>query len=499
MSSLAQCILLLMSLCLSDFFVVAQPRSRTKARPPENSDSVTQKAATFFEAGQEAHAAGKFEEAIKLYAQAIALDSSLWQAEFQRASAYFSLHRFSEARTSIAHVIEQLKDFTASPELKQTQAKAEVLRGEIALAENQAGEAEAAFRRGLELLPNNKRAHLGLAQVFITNNKTVEAITAAKAALAAGEDSDLIYALLGHAQMRNKQNDEALTNLNEALKRNPGNSQALRDRAEIFVAQNNTAQAINDLRALLALEQSPATMLRLAGLHRTARQYDEALKIYQQVAEAEPANQEAKTALAEIMLESGKAENAIAQLAVMIKAEPNRADLRSQLATLLVVSAPEKALEQYEAAAKIAPENLNHKIGIGSALLKLKRFDEAVTVLRPLLTQSLKDEQMYTARANLATALFELKDYPNAVREYVWMLGYLAQRGEQKKTALTSFLLGVCLDKLGDFESALKAYQQFLNLAVPEQQLEVEKVKLRLPSLQRQIAAGQGIKNKRKK
>ena len=499
MSSLAQCILLLISLCLGDFFGAAQPRSRAKSKPPETSDNVTQKAATFFEAGQEAHAAGKFEEAIKLYSQAITLDSALWQAEFQQASAYFSLHRFSEARTSINHVIEQLKEFTASPELKQTQAKAEVLRGEIALAENQTDEAETAFRRGLELLPNNKRAHLGLAQVFITSNKTAEAISEAKAALAAGEDSDLIYALLGHAQRRNKQNDEALTNLNEALKRNPGNSQALRDRAEIFVARNDTAQAINDLRALLALEQSTATMLRLAGLHRTAKQYEEALKIYQQVAEAEPANQEAKTALAEIMLESGKAENAIAQLEVMIKAEPTRADLRSQLATLLVVSAPEKALEQYEAAAKIAPQNLNHQIGIGSALLKLKRFDEAVTALRPLLIQPLKDEQMYTVRANLATALFELKDYPNAAREYVWMLGYLAQRGEQKKTALTSFLLGVCLDKLGDFESALKAYQQFLNLAVPEQQLEVEKVKLRLPSLQRQIAAGQGIKNKRKK
>ena len=123
MSSLAQCILLLISLCLGDIFVVAQPRSRAKSKPPETSDNVTQKAATFFESGQEAHAAGKFEEAVKLYSQAITLDSSLWQAEFQRASAYFSLHRWPEARTSIAHVIEQLKEFTASPELKQTQPK----------------------------------------------------------------------------------------------------------------------------------------------------------------------------------------------------------------------------------------------------------------------------------------------------------------------------------------------------------------------------------------
>jgi tetratricopeptide (TPR) repeat protein len=490
-------ILVFACLMLSVAFVCAQPRPRTKTPAPAAQESAQQKAAALFEAGQEAHAAGKLEDAVKLYAQALALDATLWQAEFQRAAAYFSLQRWPDASSSINKVLEQLKEFADSPELKQMTAKAHTLRGEIASAAQQPSEAEAAFRHALELDANHKRAHSGLAQVLIANHKIAEAIAAAKAAIAAGEDSALMYSLLGHAQFRHKQNDEALTNLTEALKREPNNAQALRDRAEVHLARNDTTRATADLQALLAVEKSTTTMLRLAALYRVAKQYDDATKLYQQVADAEPANQEARTALAEILIESGQAENAIAQLEALIQAEPKRADLRSQLATLLVVNQPDKALEQYQAAAQLAPTNPNHRIGAASALVKLKRFDEAIATLKPLLAQSLADEQAYTARANLATALFELKDYPNAAREYIWLLNYLSKRGEPKKTAVTTYLLGVCFDKFGDFEQALKAYQQFLSLATSEQQLEVEKVKLRLPSLQRQIAQGQGIKRKK--
>ena len=497
MRVLLKSILLVACLSLGASWAWSQARPRQQAAPANKQDANPQKAAALFEAGQEAHAAGKLEDAVNLYAQALALDSSLWQAEFQRASAYYSLHRFPEADTSINKVLEQLKEFADSPELKQVTTKAQTLRGEIALARNQAADAEAAFRRALELTPNHQRAQTGLAQALLANNKMADAITAAKAAIAAGDDSSLIYALLGHAQLRSQQTSEALTNFTEALKREPHNAQALRDRVEVLLLRNDTAHAITDLQALLVLEKSTATMLRLAHIYRAAKQYDDAIKWYQQVATAEPANQEAHTALAEVMIESGQAENAMTQLEALIKVEPNRADLRSQLATLLVVNQPDKALEQYQAAAKLDPTNPNHQLGIGSALVKLKRFDEAIMILKSILAQSLKEEQTYTARANIATAFFELKDYPTAAREYIWMLDYLAKQGEQKKVAITTFLLGVCFDKFGDYEQALKAYQQFLALASAEQQLEVEKVKLRLPPLQRQIAKGQGIKRKK--
>jgi predicted Zn-dependent protease len=124
------------------------------------------------------------------------------------------------------------------------------------------------------------------------------------------------------------------------------------------------------------------------------------------------------TGLTVALIESGKGDEAISQLESLIKTEPNRADLRAQLGELLMAKSPEKALEQYQAAAKLEPSQPNHRIGVGSALVKLRRFQEAVNLLRETLAQNPKEEVAYFAHTNLATAHFELDDFANAAREF---------------------------------------------------------------------------------
>jgi tetratricopeptide (TPR) repeat protein len=192
------------------------------------------------------------------------------------------------------------------------------------------------------------------------------------------------------------------------------------------------------------------------------------------------------------MIESGKGAEAVAQLESLIKTEPNRADLRAQLAELYLPAQPEKALEQYLAAAKLEPSQPRHQIGVAAALVKLKRFQEAVNVSRQALAQNPNEDLAYFAHTNLATALFELDDFPNAAREFVWIFDHQRKRGDQKRTAITLYFLGICFDKLGDYEQALKAYEQFMALASTDNQLEIDKVKLRLPTLRNQIKEGKG-------
>jgi tetratricopeptide (TPR) repeat protein len=449
-------------------------------------------AADLFEAGQNAHQAGDLSKAIELYGDALKRDPSLWQAEFQRGLAYLSLNRRTEARASMQSVNEQLAQFADSPELRQISARVHVALGEIALAESNSGDAEKAYRRALQLNPGSARAHSGLAEVLLAGGKHDEAIAEAKEALTAGDDRAATFSLLGMAQTIGGKYDEALPNLTEALKRDPKNSIALLYRAEVFISRQRFDEAIADLRSALEIEPRARTRLRLAAALMQTKKYDEAIAVYQEVLKGEPSNAEARTALAVAMIESGKGDEAIAQLESLIKAEPNRADLRAQLAELYLPAQPEKALEHYSVAAKLEPSQINHQIGVGSALVKLRRFQEAVTALRQSLAQNPKEEIAYFAHTNLATALFELDDYPNAAREYIWIFNYQKNRGDRKRTALTLYFLGICLDKLGDYEQALKAYEQFLSLAPPENQLEIDKVKLRLPSLQKQIKDGKG-------
>jgi tetratricopeptide (TPR) repeat protein len=495
MSSARKAGLIFIAVCLAVSSASAQQQRRGKPAQKnaeaEAKDQLKQ-AAELFEAGQNEHQKGELEKAVGLYGEALERDPSLWQAEFQRAAAYFSLNRLAEAKASMLGALKQLSEFGDAPEARGPSSRAQILLGDISLAENNPVEAEKSFRRALELNPQAARAHAGLAEILLAGEKYAEAIAEAKAAIEAGDDSAAVYALLGEAQTLSGSNEESLSSFNEALKREPKNVIALRRRAEVHLARNDLKAAIEDLRASVEIEPNPTGRLRLAGALAAAKRYDEAVPIYQRILQDEPSNSEARTALAAVMIESGKGAEAVAQLESLIKAEPNRADLRAQLAELYLPAQPEKALEQYQAAAKIEPSQTAHQIGVAASLVKLGRFQEAVGASRQALAQNPKEDVAYFARTNLATALFKLDDFQNAAGEYLRILDYQRKRGDRKRASITLYFLGICFDKLGDYEQALKAYEQFMALASADNQLEIDKVNLRLPSLRRQIKEGKG-------
>lgn len=486
---------IMMAIALGGLILVAgaQQRGPVSTLPAKRVENEAQgtaaQAAALFEKGQQAHEAGKLEEAVRLYTEALERDPALWQAEYQRGVAYLSLGKLAEARTAMMRTIQLLSEFTDSPQRRAISARVQITLGEIALAEADTAEAEQAFRRALELSPSSGRARVGLAEVFLSNKKFAEAAAEVKAAIAAGEDRASIYLLLGQAQMLSGQDEEAMASLDEALKREPQNAVVLRARAEVFLKRNDLLRAITDLQAALALAQDTPTRLRLADAFRQAKQGEKAIALYRQVLEAEPNQTEARAALVALLIEAGKGSEAVAELEALTKTDPHRAVWRAQLAELYLAAQPEKALEQYATAAKLEPAQLSHQVGIGAALVKLRRFQQAVSVLKQVLEQQPSTDLAYFAHTNLATAFFELEDYPNAAREFVWILDH--QR-DLKRTTIALYFLGICFDKLGDYEQALKTYERFLSLASPDNQLEIDKVKLRLPSLKRQIKEGKG-------
>ena len=97
----------------------------------------------------------------------------------------------------------------------------------------------------------------------------------------------------------------------------------------------------------------------------------------------------------------------------------------------------------------------------------------------------------YAAHANLATALYELKQYAAAIAEYEWLIK------AKPDLAVAYYFIATAHDYLGEYPEALSAYETFVGHAdLKTNQLEIEKVKLRLPSLRRQIQLGQGAKRK---
>jgi len=111
-------------------------------------------------------------------------------------------------------------------------------------------------------------------------------------------------------------------------------------------------------------------------------------------------------------------------------------------------------------------------------------YDQAIGLFRKLIGIAPDNS---TSHANLATALFQSRRYAEAKTEYQWLVA------KQPDLAAAYYFLAITHDQLAEYLDAMANYQQFLRIADPvKSQLEIEKVKLRLPVLQKQIKGKKG-------
>jgi tetratricopeptide (TPR) repeat protein len=268
------------------------------------------------------------------------------------------------------------------------------------------------------------------------------------------------------------------------------------ERAELRIASGDNERAIPDLKAAeLLIAGDTAKLSRLASDYDLAGKHDEADRI----AKAAGLNRQSESSEGGALKVVGSSEEIEAAnsddpeasrkgLEVLLVKNPNNAQLLARLGATYRTIDPNRSLDYYKRAATIEPANADYATGYSSALVQARRFAEAAAILRRVIA---KAPDNYSAHANLATALYELKQYPAAIEEYEWLLK------AKPDLAVAYFFIATAHDYLGEYPEALSAYETFVGRAdLKTNQLEIEKVKLRLPSLRRQIQLGQGGKRK---
>jgi cytochrome c-type biogenesis protein CcmH/NrfG len=172
----------------------------------------------------------------------------------------------------------------------------------------------------------------------------------------------------------------------------------------------------------------------------------------------------------------------------LLEKNPRNAALLSRLGASYRTDNPARSLEYYRQAAQIKPASSEYALGYAAALVQARRFPEAAAILRQVVT---REPENYAAHANLATALYESKRYSEALPEYEWILA------AKPEIVVAHYFIATAHDYLGEYPEALASYEKFLTHAdAGTNQLEIDKVKLRLPSLRRQIQLGEGRKKK---
>ncbi len=411
-----------------------------------------------FERGQNAHAKGDLNRALALYDAAIKLRPEFPEAEYQRGIALVSLNRESEAEKPFRRAIELRKDWPLPY----------AALGNLLARGGRDEEAEPLLRHALDLGAKDQVTLDALATVRLRARNYGAALALAKQATEDGNATASAWALRGAIERYMGDKMAAATSFDHALQIEPHS---------------------------VTKEGDKEISLRLAQFDELAGKTDEAGRIYETFGLRATARQAEGvvnvTGTSEDVAAANNEDPKVAGPALdrLISANPKNAALLARLGEVTRRSDPQKSAESYRRANEIDSRNPKYATGYAAALVQLRRFAEAAAILRRVIALA-PDE--YAAHANLALALYELKDYAGALPEYEWLAS------ARPELAATYFFIATAHDNLGEYEQALDAYEKFLSRAdLTNNKLEIEKTNLRLPPLRDQIKRGQGAKKKK--
>jgi tetratricopeptide (TPR) repeat protein len=438
-----------------------------------------------FEQAQGAHARGEFEKALDLYEQAIKVRPEFPEAEFQRGNALVSLARFAEAEAA----------FKRASALKKNWSLPYSALGALLMRRDRDAEATQTFRQALAIDPKDNVALRLLSEIRLHAGDPKEALELAKLATQSPDAPTSSWIGLAIAERADGNKEGAKTILNRVINDEPNNLAALLERADLLTDQKDYDGAIADLQVAAKVRPNDKiVMARLAYVYQQAGRQTEANAVAKTAGlEIQPTNNGDKNQVIgtpEEIEAANNSDKAIARPALekLIEKNPKSAMLLARLGATFRTEDPNRALELYRRAAELAPTVAEYAVGYAAALVQSRRFQEATYLLQQVVK---REPQNYQAHANLATALYEAKQYPAAIAEFEWVVA------NKPEVIVAQYFIATSHDFLGEYPEALAAYEKFLSGADAKiNQLEIEKVKLRLPLLQRQIKLGEGVKKK---
>ncbi len=424
-----------------------------------------------FNQAQDLHEKGDLAGAIKLYEKALKIEPAFPEAEYQRGMAEAALGCPAEAEKAFRRAIELRNDW---PMPMTSLGSLLIDRGEFI-------EAEKLLVKAVELEPQNAVALIALTELRINNKAAPAALEdlLSKVSVLTGKvnSTAALWTAKAGLEISLKKRQAAKASVARAIALDPANKNAAFILADIALSEGDLEKARDISARLMQTPTDEARLLR-ANVLAADGNTNEAVKVLDSIQKPGSSVAELRNRIA-----TARTTNA-ADLEKQAEKAPNDPVVLGRLCNLLRRDEPAKALEYCRRASEAEPANPNHAVGFGAALVQAKQYETAVTVLRKIV-DIVPDN--VTARANLASALFQLKRSAEARTEFIWLTA------AQPKNAGPYLFLGILFDESGEYMDAMANYQQYLRLADPAAAgLDIEKVNLRLPALQKLIREGKG-------
>jgi len=359
--------------------------------------------------GLKAMETGNYQAAAEAFTKAVAADPKDYIAHFNLAQAYGFLHKNAEGVAEYRKVLE-LKpglyeaELNAGILLMRENEPAEALplfaqaaeqkaeeylpRYSLAVAQYQTGaleEAEASYRKALDLDPKAAAAEAGLAHTLEREGKLDDA--APHLERAAQMDAKYRSGLLELADLYEKNHQTAQA---AAIYREfPENASIQEHLGQMMLETKQYADALPRLEAAYAKEQTEANRVPLATAYIFTGALDKALALLPAAVEAEPGNFEIRMMYGRALRDRKRFAAAAAQFQEAAKLKPNDARVWTETGDMLYMTGDlPQALAAFDRARQLGENTPGVWFFRAIILDKLRQLRPALEAYRQFLTMS---------------------------------------------------------------------------------------------------------------
>jgi len=340
--------------------------------------------------------------------------------------------------TSQGDATRAIKVLSSLPEEDQT-AKTEYVLGASYDAQKDIKDAIAAYRKSLDLEPDNLDVERALAKDLLTDNQLTAAETAYKD-IAAGDPNDPeAYLRLSEIERRQGEYDEALSTLKKAKALVP-------DSLEISFNEGLLEDALGHYDDAVQIFEKLA-----AGSEHTSGQYSEQEKNNRSLF---------LDRLAIVYREQNKTDKAIATYQQMAELGGDYAEhaWESEVDAYRDAHEYDKATQVARDAAAKAPKDIGVQLMLAEQLADSGQADEGIALAKAQLSNKPSDLDVYHALTTMYTRLRRWKDATDA-------LNHVNELSKSKDDQLYAYFLeGTLYDRQGKVDEAEAAFRKALGV-----------------------------------
>lgn len=368
----------------------------------------------FLESGEKYAKAGKYQEAVIQFRNALEIDPRFAKAHHQLAGVYIKLKAPQQA----------YRELSTAVELDPKNADAQLQFATLLLGIHKYEEAQQAAEKVIAADPGNATAHAVLGEKYASLQAWPLAIREFQTAIDLDPTQVEIYAHLAQAYVSSGRTPEAEATLQKATEAQPKSLDALLNQGRFYLSQHRLTEAETAMRAASkAAPQATLPRILLAKTYMEGGKLAEAERVCRELKSLAPDDPDGYGALASFYEATGQKTKAAAELQTLMAEKPRDAAI---------------------------------KVHLTDALIDLNRIEDAARLNQELLNAIPGDARALASKGRLLIAQQKYMEAKDA-------LDHAVQADPQ--SAASHYLLGVAENSLGLSELAMASFARALELS----------------------------------